>query len=199
MKEVELKAIFTEYRDKVYGFFISALGDRELAADLTQELFYKLCKKGDSLHEIRNINAYIFWMAQNMVIDHLRKAASENEYREKLVAAWKNSGSSPAFYQKPEINRQIDDEHYNEIFEQLIHDLTPQQQLIVTLSKKEGLSNKRIAQQLGLSPHTVKNHLHQALKILRNQLDPDMEYSLMILWMTTAMLTAQMLQMTSGF
>lgn len=198
MKTVDLKGIFTEYRDKVYGFFVKSLGDRELAADLTQELFYKLCRKGDDLEEIRNINAYIFWMAQNMVIDHLRKAAHEIEYRDKLIAAWKNS-TTTKFYQVPEIQRHIDDEHYNKIFEQLIHDLTPQQQLIVTLSKKEGLSNKRIAQQLGLSPHTVKNHLHQALKILRNQLDPDMEYSLLILWMTTAMLTAQMLQMTSGF
>lgn len=176
---MDLRSIFTDYRDKVYGFFVSSLGDRELAADLTQDLFFNLCKKKDSLHEIRNMNAYIFWMAQNMVIDHLRRAAYENDYREKLIAAWKNS-TSPAYYQKPEIERQIDAEHYNELFDQLIHDLTPQQRLIVTLSKKEGLSNKRIAQQLGLSPHTVKNHLHQALKILRAQLDTDVEYMIFL-------------------
>src|SRR5690606_21001797 len=166
MNEMDLKSIFTEYRDKVFGFFVSSLGDRDLAADLTQELFYKLCKKQDSLHEIRNINAYIFWMAQNMVIDHLRRAAHETQYREQLIAAWKNS-TSPGFYQKPEIEYQIDAEHYDQLFDQLILDLTPQQQLIITLSKKEGLSNKRIAQKLGLSPNTVKNHLHQALKTLR--------------------------------
>ena len=180
MNEMDLRQIFMEYRDKVYGFFVSSLGDRDLAADLTQELFYKLCKKQDSLHEIRNINAYIFWMAQNMVIDHLRRAAHETEYRERLINAWKST-SSPAFYQKPEIEYQIDDEHYDELFNQILHDLTPQQQLIITLSKKEGLSNKRIAQKLGLSPNTVKNHLHQALKILRNQLDPDVEYNILLL------------------
>ncbi len=179
MKERNLQTIFTEYRDKVYGFFVSSLGDRELAADLTQDLFFRLCKKSDTLHEIRNINAYIYWMAQNMVIDHLRRAASEKEYREKLIVAWKNSGTSSAFYQQPEIESEMDREHFNELFDQLIHDLTPQQQLIITLSKKDGLSNKKIAQKLGLSPQTVKNHLHQALKTLRTQLDPDVDYTIL--------------------
>src|SRR5690606_5018813 len=168
----------------------AVLDNRDQDSDMQQELFIKLCKKRDTLHEIRNINAYIFWMAQNMVIDHLRKAAHETEYREKLIAAWKNS-TTAQFYQKPEIERHIDKEHYSELFDQLIHDLTPQQQLIIKLSKKEGLSNKRIAQQLGLSPNTVKNHLHQGLKILRAQLDPDMEYTILMLLIAASVFVAQ--------
>src|SRR5690606_23090945 len=160
MNEMDLKSIFTEYRDKVFGFFVSSLGDRDLAADLTQALFYKLCKKQDSLHEIRNINAYIFWMAQNMVIDHLRRAAHETEYRPRLINAC-TSTSSPAFYHKTELEYLIDDEHYDELFNQILHDLTPQQHLTTALSKKEGLSNNRIAGNLGRSPNTVQIHLHQ--------------------------------------
>ncbi len=183
MKKTFLESIFNDYRDKVFGFFISSLGNRELAGDLTQDLFYKLCKKEESLDEIRDMNSYIFWMAQNMVVDHLRKAAHQKEYRESLIAAWKNSKFN-TFYQKPEIERQIDQEHYDQLFEQLVHDLTPQQKLIVTLSKKEGLSNRCIAKQLGLSPNTVKNHLHQALKILRSKPDLNINYALLCLLYT---------------
>lgn len=184
MKETFLESIFNDYRDKVFGFFLSSLGHRELAGDLTQDLFYKLCLKEESLGEIRDMNNYIFWMAQNMVIDHLRRAAHQREYREMLVATWKNSNSY-AFHQKPEIEQQINAEHYNVLFDQLINDLTPQQKLIVTLSKKEGLSNRIIAQKLGLSPNTVKNHLHQALKILRTELKTNVDISILILLITT--------------
>lgn len=119
-----------------------------------------------------------------MVIDHLRKAAHQREYRDTLIAAWQ-SCKTDTFYQKPEIEYQINSEHYNVLFDQLINDLTPQQKLIVTLSKKEGLSNRIIAQKLGLSPNTVKNHLHQALKILRAELKTNVDYSILILLITT--------------
>lgn len=180
MNKSFLESTFHDYRDKVYGFFISSLGSRELAGDLTQDLFYKLCKKEENLDEIRDMNSYIFWMAQNMVVDHLRKAAHQKEYRESLIAAWKNS-KFHTFHQKPEIEQQIDQEHYDQLFEQLVHDLTPQQKLIVTLSKKEGFSNRRIAKELGLSPNTVKNHLHSALKILRTEFKSNIEFTILVL------------------
>lgn len=187
MKKAFLESIFNDYRDKVFGFFLSSLGHRELAGDLTQDLFYKLCQKKENLDEIRDMNSYIFWMAQNMVIDHLRRAAHQRKYREELVAAWKNS-KSYTFHQKPEIEQQIDQEHYDELFEQLVHELTPQQKLIVTLSKKDGLSNRHIAQKLGLSHNTVKNHLHQALKTLRSELNANIDYSILLLLITAALL-----------
>lgn len=185
MSNSHIESIFYEYRDKVYGFFISSLGSRELAADLTQDLFCKLCQKKNRLDDIQNMNSYIFWMAQNMVIDHLRKAAHQKEYRESLIADWKNS-NRPSHSQKPEIERQIDHEHFSELFDQLIQiqSLTPQQRLIVTLSKKEGLSNRRIAQKLGLSPNTVKNHLHSALKTLRSETDLKIVYTIILILAT---------------
>lgn len=179
MNKTFLESIFIDYRDKVYGFFIGNLGNRELARDLTQDLFFKLCKNEERLDEIRDMNSYIFWMAQNIVVDHLRKAAHQKEYREQLVAAWKND-SIGSFYQKPEIEKQIQNEYYDHLFEQMVHDLTPQQKLIVTLSKKDGLSNDRIAQKLGLSPNTVKNHLHQALKILRTEFKSNIDYIVLV-------------------
>lgn len=180
MKNSSLESIFNTYRDKVFGFFISSLGNRELAGDLTQDLFYMLCKNEEKLDEIRDINNYIFWKAQRMVIDHLRRAAHQKDYREKLIEAWKKDNLG-IFQQKPEIEQHIQNEHYHHLFEQLVHDLTPQQKLIVTLSKKDGLSNDRIAHKLGLSPNTVKNHLHQALKILRSQLNSNMHYITLML------------------
>lgn len=174
MEQQDLKEIFLKYRDKVFGFFLKSLGDRELAADLTQDLFYKLCIRKEGFDKILDLNSYIYWMAQNMIIDHLRRAAYRKDYRTDLVDAWKKERKQA--HQNPEIEKIIDQEHYDELFTHIIRDLTPQQKLIVTLSKKEGLSNKRIAQELGLSPNTVKNHLHQALKTLRTHVDSNIKF-----------------------
>jgi len=186
MEQQDLKEIFLKYRDKVFGFFLKSLGDRELAADLTQDLFYKLCIKKEELDRILDLNSYIYWMAQNMVIDHLRRAAHQKKYRQELIEAWRNSQIGIEF-QKPAIEKTIDAEYYTELFDQLILDLTPQQQLIIKLSKKEGLPNKVIAKKLGLSPNTVKNHLHQALKTLRSNTDLTDYYSI-IFWMFSSIM-----------
>ena len=45
--------------------------------------------------------------------------------------------------------------------------LSPQQKLIFTLSRNEGMKHEEIASQLNISRNTVKTHLVHALKTLR--------------------------------
>jgi len=42
--------------------------------------------------------------------------------------------------------------------------------LVFKLSRVEGLSHKEIAEQLNISPNTVKNHMVEALKTLKSHL-----------------------------
>lgn len=179
---MDLERIFDAYRNKVFGFFIKNLSDKELAEDLTQEVFFRLCKREDKLGEIDDINAYIYLMCRNMAINHLHKAAREQKYKEHLIYAWNNLHIRG----KSQIEKNMESEYYLEILEQSLSQLPPQQKIIFTLSKQEGLSNKLIAQKLGLSPNTVRNHLHQALKNLRSTINPNIDFILLIcgaLWM----------------
>jgi RNA polymerase sigma-70 factor (ECF subfamily) len=54
--------------------------------------------------------------------------------------------------------------------ERIINKLPRQQQLIFRLSRVEHLTHKEIADQLQISPNTVKNHMVEALKTLKSQL-----------------------------
>lgn len=72
----------------------------------------------------------------------------------------------------PERQEYSVEEKYNEkessqFIEKLIKKLPVRQQQVYLLSKQEGLSRNEIAQKLELSPHTVKNHLLEAVKFLR--------------------------------
>ena len=55
--------------------------------------------------------------------------------------------------------------------------LPKQQQLIFKMSRVDGLSHQEIADQLQISPNTVKNHIVEALKKLRSDFKyPDLIY-----------------------
>jgi RNA polymerase sigma-70 factor, ECF subfamily len=53
----------------------------------------------------------------------------------------------------------------------LLDELSPRQKEIFQLSREEGLSHKEIAEKLGISSNTVKNHLVTTLSFLKSKLD----------------------------
>lgn len=173
---MDLENIFYSYRNKVFGFFVKNLSDKDLAEDLTQEVFFRLCKREGKLKEIEDINAYIFLMCRNMAINHIHKASHEKKYKEQMIHAWNHL----YIRGKTQVEKNMESEYFVELLEHGLSQLPPQQKIIFTLSKQEGLSNKLIAQQLGLSPHTVRNHLHQALKNLRSTVNPHIDFVLLI-------------------
>lgn len=172
-----LEKIFLTYRDKVYGFFIRNLSDSEIAKDLTQEIFYRLCKREEHLNKIEDINAYIFLMCRNMAINHINKASHEKKYKERLLYAWNNL----QIRGKSQVDRNIESEYFQEILEQSLNHLSPQQKKIVLLSKQEGKSTQLIAQELGLSPNTVRNHLYRALKSLKATINPYTDFVVLVM------------------
>ncbi len=161
------KSLFDLYRDKVLGFFIKFLHDEELARDLAQDIFLKLFEKKAELDEISDLDRYIYLTCRNLAFDHLKKAAHDKKYRNYILLAGART-------QPPEVNRKMDVDHYRTILEDSLKHLPDQQRLIFNLSKREGLSHEKIAEMLNISPHTVRNHLYQAVKNLRAT-TPDIE------------------------
>jgi RNA polymerase sigma factor (sigma-70 family) len=53
---------------------------------------------------------------------------------------------------------------------QAVDQLPPQQKAVYLLSRQQGLSYEQIAQELALSPNTVRNHLVKALQSIRHWL-----------------------------
>lgn len=173
MKDVlDVNDLFQEYRDKCYGFFIKILGNQELAKDLTQDVFLKLLRKKSELVDIRDWDNYIYTMCRNRAYDHLNKAAHDHKYREYLFRYWNHSAN---LLQPSVAEKQMEASHYHELLEEGLKNLPDQQRIIFNLSKKEGLSHQMIAEKLNISPITVRNHLHRALKNIRAATHPDVE------------------------
>ncbi len=75
-KEATLAALYDEYYDKIARYIFVRIGDRAEAEDLAGEVFLKALQSLDSYKE-RGIpmQAWLFKIAHNLVVDYLRKAS----------------------------------------------------------------------------------------------------------------------------
>jgi len=153
--------LFHLYKDPLYSYLLR-LSDPATAEDIIQEVFLKLWANHSSLGQIEQFRAYIFRMAQHRILNLFKRKAKEILIIKELQHISASSRSIP------EQNLSLA-EMQRRLLEG-VNSLSPQQKLIYTLSRDQGLPHDEIAQRLHLSPSTVNNHLTRALQILRTHL-----------------------------
>lgn len=153
--------IFKKHEYRLYTLALRLTKSDLYAKDIIQEVFLKLWEHRDSLHSIENVEAWLYRLTENKVIDFLRKAAADGRLKEKL---WNKLPSQ----QQPEPLVEI--KEYDYIIRQAINQLPPQRKLIWYLNREEGLNYQQIANELHISRHTVKNQLSTAIQTLRSKL-----------------------------
>src|SRR5690625_35819 len=168
--EITAENIFLQYNDIVFSYLLKNTANRSIAKDMTQDIFLKICLNDDRIREIQDLDNYIVLRARNTLIHHFRKAANEQKYRQSLKENWFNP-----------IERKIDQLHYEEILGSALNQLSERQKTIYILHRKEGRPLAEVAEELNISFYTAKNHLAEARKNLRQLIDPEMLYILLIL------------------
>lgn len=168
--EITAESIFHEYNDIVFSYLLKNTANRSIAKDMTQDIFLKICLNEERIREIQDLDNYIFLMARNTLIDHFRKAANEQKYRQSLKEKWLNP-----------VERKIDQLHYEKILTSALDQLSERQKTIYVLHRKEGKPLAEVAEELNISFYTAKNHLAEARKNLRQIIDPEMLFILLIL------------------
>jgi RNA polymerase sigma-70 factor (ECF subfamily) len=163
--EQAFHTLFLQHRDKLFVFVRNLTKSENIAEDIIQEVFLKLWTQRESLAEVENANAYVFILVRNKIFDYLRKISNDKRLQEKV---WKNIVSFNV--SADEITGNIEEKDTQHIIEKAIKTLSPQQQKIFLLSRANGMSHEQIAEQLGISKNTVKNHLTTSLLIIRKYL-----------------------------
>lgn len=167
------KRLFDIYKIPLHDYTYNITKSHEAAEDITQEIFIRLWKKRAELHQIENIDYYIYRMARNESMDFFNKAALDsrlsNELKKRMTISVNN------------VSAQIDTKETMDIVQKGVSSLSPQRRLVYQLSRNHGLKLEEIAQELNLSVNTVKNHLIKALQQLREYLVQFNEGNLVVL------------------
>jgi len=154
MTEKEYNQCVTEYADNVYRFIYKNLRHEEDARDIVQAAFEKMWKNRAAIDNSK-CKSYLFTVAYNQMIDHLRKIKRiqlRDEFREEMQV-----------YDRPMHNTR-------KILEEALSRLNETQRSLVLLKDYEGYSYEEIGQITGLNESQVKVYLHRARIQLKNYL-----------------------------
>lgn len=151
--------LFMQNRHKLFSFLMRLTQSPEATEDVIQDIFMKLWRNKSSLAEIDNFSSYLFRMAQNQCITQFKRMAKETLILSRLASDSSASRSTTEDH--------IAVKEVQEQLQQAVAKLTPQQKLVFTLSREKGLKYDEIAAELNISPSTVKNHMIDALRIIR--------------------------------
>lgn len=157
--EFTFKAIIDFYKERFYSASLKMTHCGDIAEEIVQEVFVNLWIKRVQVAAATNPEGYLFAMLHNSIHAHFRKLALEKAMKKKIGQQSEDIDSNP-------IEEVLLAKEDREIFEGVINQLPSQQRIVYKLSKQQGLSRQQIACQLHISPHTVKNHLHQALRFI---------------------------------
>ena len=75
--EAAFKSLYYRYYQTMFNFLWRRTRDYEASKDLTQELLIRLWKHRENLDPKQSLRAYLYRIANNLAIDHLRKKERE--------------------------------------------------------------------------------------------------------------------------
>lgn len=68
---------YDKYVKKVYSFVLFKVSDKEVAEDLTQDIFLKTWQHIVDKKELKSFQAFVFRVARNSIIDHYRASGKK--------------------------------------------------------------------------------------------------------------------------
>lgn len=133
----------------------------QLAEDLVHEVFMKLWEARERITITTSFSAYLYRISRNKGIDALKKIAKDAALRKEILE-WSYPGLLAFESESKALS------HYEELYRCAVEALTPQRQKIFILCKEKGKTYEEAAIELGISRNTVKEHMVQSLRFLRN-------------------------------
>jgi RNA polymerase sigma-70 factor (ECF subfamily) len=157
--EVLFSGIFRQHEHRLYTLALRLTKSDQAAKDIIQEVFLKLWDQRMSIHSIHNMEAWLYRLTENKVIDFLRKVSADSRLKKMIWDHLQQIVNESEQY--------LAAKEYNGIIQKAIDQLPPQRRLIYQLHKEDGMNYQQIADELQISRHTVKNQLFSAVQSVR--------------------------------
>lgn len=161
-RKLIVSELFQTYYRIMCKTVFSILKDEIISEDIVQNIFLRLIEDRKEL-VLEYPQAYLKRIAINSAIDHIRKSST---------VKWVEDDLEHFSHIKVEPDESSENESLLIQINKAIDELPEKCRLVFILKRKEGLTNKEIAEELNISIKTVENHITIAFRYLRDKLDP---------------------------
>ena len=172
-----LSEIYEKYNGRVYNTAYRILGDRDLAADVTQETFIAILRKASKFRFRAAFSSWLYRVAVNLCIDTRRKVNRRRplSLSEPDVESWVEEEDSPLRPENPGPMEIAGRAELHQEMARAIARLNPRLAVVVVLRYVEGLGYEEIAEVLVMPLGTVKSRLNRAHAALEADLGPKLD------------------------
>ena len=173
-EEAAYRELVRRYERPLFSLLYRMVRDRELAEDLAQETFVKALNAIESYRPEYKFSSWIFKIANNAAIDHLRRRELDTLSLEGSPHAETPEAIEATALQIGDRQESpLDEVEARELggeIETAIAKLRPEYRACILLRHVEGRAYEEIAEILGLPLGTVKTYIHRARNELRREL-----------------------------
>ena len=161
---IELEQKFNELyeanADSVFRMCLFKTSNREVALDLSQDIFTRVWGYLVDGNEVENLRAFLFTVARNRIKDY---------YKKKKTFSFTNAGIEDEEELLPSDSVTSDRAEHLELIS-IIQKLPPQHAELIQLRYIEGLPIEEIALIYNARPNTLSVKIHRILKSIREEL-----------------------------
>ncbi len=148
------------YADAIFRYCYFKVGDREVAKDITQDVFIKIWEYLAKGEDIENMKAYLYKVAHNAVIDFWRKSKSIPD-----------SNLSPLVFENAEASEKTELQAEYSVFLSMLKKISEEDRDLIVMRYVEDMTPGEIAQILGVRENTVSVRISRAVSRLRDIAD----------------------------
>ena len=162
----EVSELYLAQQEPLCRHLRRRLVDEVEAQDLAQEAYLRMLRASDRGLVVEHPRAYLYTIANNLVRERsARELPAANRAGEHELLELESPEPSPE--ETADRRRQL------ERVERVLSELSPKCRAVVTMRSRQGMTNREVAEELGISVDMVKKYMKTALARCRTQLRCD--------------------------
>ncbi len=162
--EKKFLAAYDAHADAIFRHCMIRVYSKDKAEDLVQETFVRVWRYLEKGEEVENIRAFLYKVANNLIIDQSRK--KKEERLEEMIEAQRIKEPSHPGHKAIEAQTLL-----GQVFESM-EGLPEEQKQLLTMRFVDDLDPKEIAEVMGITANNVSVKINRAVAALKARFEP---------------------------